>query len=320
MTLDAQARLILDAVAQAEADGRPKFETLSAVEARRQFRETRPAVTPDPQDVAHVEDLVVDGPGGPIPVRAYRPAGSDAEASLPAVVCFHGGGWVFGDLDTYDVLCRQVTNASGGILFSVDYRMGPEDKFPAAVEDAYAVTNWVGAGAGGRAVDSTKIAVIGDSAGGNLAAVVALMARDGGPKLAFQGIFYGVTDMRWDRPSHREFAEGYLLSMPLMNWFLDQYLSDPADIHDWRASPLLADDHAGLPPAYILTAGYDPLRDEGKAYADRLAGSGAPVVYRCFEGQIHGFLSMGRIIDESATAISDLTAAMRRAFDGEDLT
>ncbi len=314
MTIDPQAQTILDAMAQAEAEGRPKFETMSPDEARRQFRETRPGVTPDAPDVAHVEDLTVDGPGGPIPVRAYRPAGSDADNALPVLVYFHGGGWVFGDIDTFDVLCRQVANAGGAALFSVDYRMGPEDKFPAAVEDAYAVTRWVGDGAGGRAIDTTKIGVIGDSAGGNLAAVVALMARDGGPKLVFQSLLYGVTDLRWGRPSHESFAEGYLLSMPLLDWFLGHYLNSPDDVHDWRASPLLADDHSGLPPALIITAGYDPLRDEAKAYADRLAEAGVAVEYRCFDGQIHGFMSMGRIIDDAAVAIGEVGASLRRAL------
>ena len=315
MTLDPQARWVLDAIEEAEAQGRPKLETLSPEGARRQFRETRPAVTPDPPDVADVENLEVAGPGGPIPVRAYRPAGSDAADRLPAVVFFHGGGWVFGDLDSHDSVCRSLANAGRSTVFSVDYRMGPEDKFPAAVEDAYAVTRWVGDGAGGRVIDAGRIAVVGDSAGGNLAAVVSIMAREDGPRLAFQGLIYGVTDMRREAPSHVEFADGYLLTGRLLDWFLDHYLTGPDDVHDWRASPLLADDHTGVAPAYIVTAGYDPLRDEGKAYADCLAAAGVRVDYRSFDGQIHGFVSMGRIIDAAETAISDVAAKMRQAFE-----
>ena len=315
MTLDPQARWILDAIIEAEAGGRPKLETLSPEAARRQFQETRPAITPDPPAVAEVEDLAVPGPGGPIPVRAYRPVGSDAGQRLPAVVFFHGGGWVLGDLDSHDVVCRSLANAGAAAVFSVDYRMGPEDKFPAAVEDAYAVTRWVGDGAGGRAIDTGRIAVAGDSAGGNLAAVVSIMAREDGPRLAFQGLIYAVTDMRREASSHAEFADGYVLTGRLLDWFLDHYLPGPDDVHDWRASPLLADDHAGLPPAYVVTAGYDPLCDEGKAYADRLAAAGVAVDYRCFDGQIHGFVSMGRVIEAAETAINEVAAKMRQAFD-----
>ena len=234
MTLDPQARWVLDAAAQAYAEGRPKFETLSPEDARILYAETRPGVTPAAPDIAAVEDLTVPGPGGSIPVRYYRPLASIADAALPVVVFYHGGGWVFGDIDTHDVLCRLLANAANAAVFSVDYRMGPEAKFPAAVDDAYAVARWVGDGAGSRAVAATRIAVAGDSAGGNLAAVVCLMARDEGPKLAYQALIYGATDMRRGAVSHGEFADDRLQRRFAIEMFLQprerqfHYLSSSA--------------------------------------------------------------------------------------------
>ncbi len=304
MTIDPQARAVLDAIAQAEAEGRPKTETLEPDAARELYRETRAAVTPEPPEVAHCEDLRAPRPGGEIPLRYYRPAGSEANQDLPVLVYFHGGGWVFGDLDSHDVVCRGLANAGRFAVISVDYRMGPEDKFPAAVEDAKAVVDWIGAGDSGINVDAGRLAVGGDSAGGNLAAVVALLARQAGPAIAYQALIYPATSMLRDTPSQAEFGEDHLLTAAMQMWCQNHYLRGPEDRTDWRASPLLAENLAGLPPAYVLTAGFDPLRDEARAYAERLQAAGVATSYRCFEGQIHGFITMGKVVDAANQAIS----------------
>ncbi len=314
MTIDPQAQAVLDAIAQAEAAGRPKSETLEPDAARQQYRETRAAVTPEVPEVALSEDLRVPGPGGEIPLRFYRPAGSTENQALPVLVYYHGGGWVFGDLESHDVVCRALANAGGFAVCSVDYRMGPEDKFPAAVDDAKAVVDWLAAGAGGRAVEAGRLALGGDSAGGNLAAVVALLAREQGPDIAFQALIYPATSMLRDTPSHEEFGEGYLLTAAMQMWCQNHYLNGPADQTDWRASPLLADDLSGLPPAFVLTAGFDPLRDEGRAYAERLRAAGVATTLRCFEGQIHGFITMGKVIDAAHEAIAETAGQVAAAL------
>jgi acetyl esterase len=314
MTVDPEAQIVIDAVAKAEAAGRPRFEQMTPAEARALYRDTRRALTPEPPDVAHVEDLTAPGPDGDIPVRYYRPKGSDADTALPVLVYFHGGGWVIGDLDTHDVVCRQLANDGGFAVISVDYRMGPEHKFPAAVEDSFAVTQWAAQGAGGLKIDGSRLAVAGDSAGGNLAAVISLMARDQGVPIAFQALLYPATKAERDSESQRLFAEGYLLTDGSQRWFQDHYFNGREDFTDWRTSPLLAADHTGLAPAYVMTAGYDPLRDEGKAYAECLEAAGVPTVYRCFEGQIHGFLTMGKVITQSYEALAEAAGHIAGAF------
>ena len=314
MPIDPQARAVLEAIARAEAEGRPRTETLEPDAARDLYLETRAAVTPEAPDVAHCEDAQVPGPGGEIPVRYYRPAGSMAGQNLPVLVYYHGGGWVFGDLDSHDVVCRGLANAGRFAVCSVDYRMGPEDKFPAAVEDAKAVVDWLAAGAGGRAVDASRLAVGGDSAGGNLAAVVALLAREKGPAIAYQALIYPATSMLRDTPSHAEFGEDHLLTSAMQIWCQNHYLRGPEDKTDWRASPLLAEDLTGLAPAYVLTAGFDPLRDEAKAYAERLRAAGVSTTYRCFEGQIHGFITMGKVIDAANEAIAETAGQVAAAL------
>ncbi len=310
--LDPQARAVIDLVIRS---GRPAYHQLSPKDARQLFRETRPASTPTPPQIGMVRDLTADGPLGPIPLRVYRPAGVPASTPLAVLVFFHGGGWVIGDLETHDVLCRQLTAGSGVSVVSVDYRLAPEHKFPAAVDDAWAATRWVVAHAGELAVDASRLAVGGDSAGGNLAAVVALLARDkGAPAIAVQVLIYPVTDLVGETRSYRDFAEGYLLTREGMRWFIAHYLTAEAEAADWRASPLRAQSLAGLPPALIVTAGFDPLRDEGEAYAERLRDAGVRVDSVCYGGMIHGFVPMGRLLDTAGRAISLIAGSLSQAL------
>ena len=310
--LDPQVRAVIDLVIKA---GRPAYNQLSPKEARQLFRETRPASTPTPPTIGLVRDLAADGPVGPIPLRLYRPAEVAATTALPVLVYFHGGGWVIGDLDTHDVLCRQLTAEAGVSVVSVDYRLAPEHKFPAAVEDAWAATRWIVAHASELGVDAGRLAVGGDSAGGNLAAVVALLARDlGGPAIALQALLYPVTDVSTETQSYRDFSEGFLLTRETMRWFFDQYLNGEADAADWRVSPLRARSLAGLPPALIVTAGFDPLRDEGDAYAVALRTAGVRVDSICYGGMIHGFAPMGRLIDTGNRAVSHIAGSLRQAL------
>jgi len=267
---------------------------------------------PEPPAVAEVRALKS---AGGVPLRLYRPAGSDAEAQLPVLVYFHGGGWTMGDLDTHDVLCRQLCNGAGVAVVSVDYRMGPEHRFPAAVDDCVEATRWVRAQSAALGIDPQCVAVGGDSAGGNLAAVVSLALRDAGdPPLAFQLLIYPATDMRCTAPSHTRNAQGYVLTADTIAYFRGHYMPDPAQWPDWRASPLLAADHSRLPPALVLTAGYDPLVDEGRAYADTLSAAGTPCQYVCFERQIHGFIPMSRLLVEARTAVALCCAVLKESL------
>jgi acetyl esterase len=309
--LDPHAAQVLALVRMAR---RPAFETVTAVEARAMYREGRVAVSPDPPDVAAVRDLTAPGPAGPIPLRLYRGAETGA-APLPVLMFFHGGGWVIGDLDTHDVVCRRLANAAGCAVVSVDYRLAPEHKFPAAVEDCIAATNWVAAEAASLGLDGTRLAVGGDSAGGNLTAVVALHARDhAGPALRMQLLIYPATEFAMNHPSHVVRGEGYLLTHSTMKWFSDAYLRSDADIADWRASPLRAPDLSALPPAYVITAGFDPLCDEGAAYAERLVAAGVRVNHVHLPGQIHGFITMGKLIPAAGEATLAAGAALRAAL------
>ncbi|MBC7717507.1 MAG: alpha/beta hydrolase [Pseudorhodobacter sp.] len=246
----------------------------------------------------------------------YRPidaAPMDA-ALLPVLVFFHGGGWVIGDLDTHDTLCRELANASGCAVIAVDYRLAPEQPFPAAFDDCVAATEWVRVHAVSLGLDPHRMAVGGDSAGGNLAAAVAIAQRDAGTPLAFQLLIYPATDQRGGTPSHVSNGQGYLLTTDTMNYYRDHYVSDPSDHLDWRASPVLCPDLTGLPAALVLTAGYDPLRDEGLYYAQRLSDSGCVTTYVCFERQIHGFILMGKVIDEAHSAVAFCAGELRRAL------
>jgi acetyl esterase len=279
------------------------------------FRETRPASTPPAPAIGRVSEVKAAGPLGEIPLRVYRPAGVPDGTRLPVYVYFHGGGWVIGDLDTHDVVCRQVTAESGVCTISVDYRLAPEHRFPAAVDDAWAATRWIVAHAGDLSVDATRLAVGGDSAGGNLAAVVALLARDAGsPPIGLQVLVYPVTDLVAESGSYAELADGYMLTRDSMRWFRAQYLAREEDAADWRVSPIRAASLAGVAPALVVTAGYDPLRDEGEAYALRLRQAGVRVDAVCFGGMIHGFVPMGRLIDSAFRAVTLIAGSLRQAL------
>ena len=310
--LHPQAQALLRLI---EERGLPPTHTLSPADARKFYRERRFFTQPEPQQVADVRDLDARGPAGPIPLRAYRPLGSSATDVLPTLIYYHGGGFVIGDLDTHDTLCRELCNLSGCAVVAVDYRMGPEHPFPAAADDCIAATRWVRDNAGALRIDASRLAVGGDSAGGNLAAVVALAARDAGDlPLAFQLLIYPATDQRCATPSHTTNGQGYLLTRDTIAYFVGHYLPDAKEKLNWRSSPLLHESHAGLPPAFVLTAGYDPLRDEGLAYAQKLTEAATRATLVNFERQIHGFITMGRVLDEANVAVQVCAGQLREAL------
>ena len=312
MPLDPDAETLL---AMVHAAGRPPFETLTPQEARQAFKAGRAVTQPDPQEVAEVRDLSCPGPVSDIKLRAYRPLGSTAQEMLPALVYFHGGGWLLGDLDSHDVVCRHYANAAGCRVISVDYRLAPEHKFPAAVDDAAAATRWILTQARALGIDGSHVAVGGDSAGGTLAAVIALMARDGDlPPLALQLLAYPATDLAMTHGSYRRMTDGAILTSKTMAWFIEHYLRGPQDRCDWRASPLRAADLSGVPRALVLTCFYDPLCDEGIAYARRLEAEGVRVTHLHFSDQLHGFLSQGRIIRAGNMALDMTSAVLRNAL------
>jgi len=312
MALDPQAANVIDLIVKS---GRPPYHQLSPKEARQMFRDTRPASTPPAPQIGGVRDLMAETSSGSVPLRVYRPTGVGDSQRLPALVFFHGGGWVIGDLETHDVLCRQLAADAGVSVISVDYRVAPEHKFPAAVDDAWAATLWVLAHASELGIDAARLAVGGDSAGGNLAAVVALLARDvGSPRIGLQILIYPVTDLVSESRSYADLADGYMLTRDSMRWFKAQYLASEADAADWRVSPLRAPSLAGLPPALVITAGYDPLRDEGEAYARRLREAGVSVDAVCFGGMIHGFVPMGRLIETAFRAVTLISGSLRYAL------
>jgi acetyl esterase len=311
VTLDADAAAVYHAFQEA---GRPAYETLTPDEARAYYLAARVVTNPEPPELAEVSDLSIPAPHGAIPARLYRPHGLRLRDGLaPALVFFHGGGWVIGDLDSHDLVCRTLADAGELIVISVDYRLAPEHKFPAAVEDAVTATQWVADNAASLGIDAARLCVGGDSAGGNLAAVVAIAARDGnGPAIAGQVLIYPATDFAMAHPSHSEPETSVLLTHSVIRWFRDHYLTGAADIHDWRASPAKAETLIGLPPAYVLTAGADPLRDEGNEYAQRLQDAGVPVTQRHFPGQFHGFFTMGKLLQQANVAATDIGAWLRR--------
>ena len=269
-----------------------------------------PAV--EKEEVHAIRELSVPGPGGTIRVRLYHPSHAQA---LPLVVFFHGGGFVICDLDTHDPFCRSLARASGCAVASVDYRRAPETRFPGPLEDCFAATKWLAANADEIGVDPTRLAVCGDSAGGNLAAVVAMLARDrGGPRLCHQALIYPVTDLANESASVREFGNGHMLTADMMRWFADSYLGDTAQAGNPLASPLLVTDLAGLPPATLITAEFDPLRDEGEAYGACLREAGVPVVARRYLGMLHGFVSMPYVTPVARHALADLAHDLRSAL------
>ncbi|WP_292377191.1 alpha/beta hydrolase, partial [Mesorhizobium sp.] len=258
--------------------------------------------------VAATEQRQIDGPNGPVTIRIHRGIGA-ARMGARAVLYLHGGGWVIGNLDSHDEICRWLANLGNAVVICPDYRLAPEHKFPAGLEDCAAALRFMAGNAGDLGIDPIRIAVAGDSAGGNLAAVLALLARDGlAPPLAAQILIYPNTDARQTADSYRRFGDGFGLTAATMAWFRDRYVRTPDDIADWRVSPLLASSLAGAPSAFVAIAGHDILADEGTAYAERLRADGVPLVLRHWPGQIHGFVSMGRHILAARQAVSEAAA------------
>ena len=299
MTPHPQVQALLEAAARSPL---PTLDKLPAFAARRLYIERCRTVAP--KKLPEVQTRMLLAPGD-VPVRSYRPAGVAKNDALPALVYFHGGGWTIGDIDTHDPLCRELAAGARCEVFSVEYRLAPEHPFPAAVEDCLAATRFV-------AKLSKRIAVGGDSAGGNLAAVVAMQMKE---SICFQLLIYPATDQNMETDSLRRNGQNYLLTRPLMERFRANYLPRPADYADWRASPALAKSHAGLPPAFILTAGFDPLLDEGKQYAELLKSAGVEVEYRDYPDMIHGFIVMGGVLDTANAAVAECCAQLRKAFD-----
>ena len=312
MMLDPQSRALLE---KAAAAGVPGPEQCSAPEAREVYKRSRLPLQPAKPEMGQVRDLRIEGAHGSVVIREFRPAGMSERRDLPALMYFHGGGWVIGDIDTHDTLCRQLSNGSGAAVYSVNYAKAPEHKFPAAVDDAILATRHVIESHASLGIDPARVGTGGDSAGANLATVVAqaLRGRSAQP-LVLQLLIYPVTDLRLRAPSYQSYATGYGLTAAAMHYFREAYLRSPEDATDPRASPLLADSLAGMPPALVLTAGFDPLRDEGRWYADALSAAGCDAQYVCFERQIHGFIIMGGVINEANTAVRLCADYLRERF------
>ncbi|MDA1098349.1 MAG: alpha/beta hydrolase [Proteobacteria bacterium] len=314
MTLDPQVDFVLDLVAQSPY---PELHTVSVAEAREIFEITAPALNIRPEDVFRSEDRWIEGAEGDIPIRIYTPHEPAPGELLPITVFYHGGGFVIGSLDSYDNLCRALANRAACIVVSVDYRLAPEHRFPAAVDDALEAYQWVGDHAAELDGDARRMAIAGDSAGGNIAAVTAIGIRgEGDIAPLLQVLIYPVAGGAPETPSHYEFAEGLLLTRANILWFYDQYLDQPEDAADPRFAPLLADDLSGLPPALVIVAGYDPLRDEGIAYAEALKQAGVAVELSNYAGMVHGFLSLADAVDQGKAAIDQVATALRTAFIG----
>jgi acetyl esterase len=317
VVLDPDAAAVYKAFLDA---GRPPYETLTPPQARADYLAARPATNPEPPELQSVAPLSIPAPHGAIPARVYRPMKlRDRDGLAPCLVFFHGGGFVIGNLDSHDVVCRKLAHEGELVVISADYRLAPEHKFPAAVDDAITATAWISDNASTLGIDAARLCVGGDSAGGNLAAVVSLAARDGResvkgpvkrPAIAGQLLIYPATDLARTHPSHREPETSVLLTHSVIGWFMNHYLGD-ADVSDWRASPARAATLANLPPAYVLTAGVDPLRDEGDEYAARLKEAGVPVTYRHFPGQFHGFFTMGKLLPQANAAASEIAAWLK---------
>jgi acetyl esterase len=311
-TLDADSQAFLDLIKKL---GRPPIDSLPPLEAREVFRRGRMATQPELPHVDRVREYQVPGPNGLIPVRVYRGAGTADMGPLPVHVYYHGGGWVLGDLDSHDWVCRSIANAAQCAVVSVDYRMAPEHVFPAAFDDSLAALRWTIDNAGLLRIDVARVSVGGDSAGGNLAAAVAIAARDSGsPRLKAQILVYPAVDLSMSGDYYGRFTKDLILTDDTMRWFIDLYIPNPAQRKDWRASPLLADSLKDLPPALVILAGFDPLCAEGEVYAETLKAAGCAVTVTRYPGQLHGFLSNGKLLPKANQAIADIAAALKTAF------
>jgi acetyl esterase len=313
MPLSSDAQALLEFLRKI---GRPPFYTISHLEAREIYARGREVLQPPPEPVASARNIRVRGASGELPARLYRGAGTKEQERLPALIFFHGGGWVIGDLNTHDGVCRWLANSAMCAVISVDYRLAPEHPFPAAAEDAIAAARDIAAQAAEFGVDASRLAVGGDSAGGNLATVVALDARDNGPPLSFQLLFYPATDFVAHYPSLDVHTEGLPLTTPATIWFRNHYLSAER-YGDWKASPMRAASHKRLPPAYILTVEYDPIASEGIEYVRVLRDAGVIVEHRHLADQLHGFITMGKFIRAAETEVKAAGAALARAFHEE---
>ncbi|MDI3470118.1 MAG: Lipase/esterase [Pseudolabrys sp.] len=302
------AKMDPDSIAFMAMQPPPPAKPPTPDEAREIMRQGRLANQPDLPQVAVIREYQASGPGGPIPMRAYRAAGTTLSDRLPVHVYFHGGGWVIGDLDSHDWTCRMVANGATCAVVSVHYRLAPENPFPAAYDDAVAATRWVAAHAALLGIDSSRISVGGDSAGGNLAAAVALTLRGSDISLRAQALTYPVTDLTCGH--YGTYIDGVILTDERMRAYVDAYVPDTAQRRDWRASPLFATSLRGLPPAVVILAGFDPLYAEGAAYAERLRQDGVPTIVRDYPGQMHGFLSRAKISPKAYDAVADITALL----------
>lgn len=310
MSLDPILKGLLD---QMSANPMPKIWEIPPVAGREMYKGMSAMLDPQNVPIGKIDDRKIPGPGGDIAIRIYTPVGGGA-AALPAVVFFHGGGFVIGDLNTHDALCRQIANEAKARVVAVDYRLAPEHKFPAAADDCFAALKWVAAQASTIGVDANRIAVCGDSAGGNLAAVVCQLAQKaGGPRIVYQVLMYPTTIAHAKTGSMSMFEKGYFLEREAMDWFFDSYVPKGHDLKDPKLAPFFGD-VKGLPPAYVITAGFDPLKDEGKQYADKMAAAGVSVAYKDYPAMVHGFFNMSGIVPQAKDAIMDVAAKLKGAF------
>jgi acetyl esterase len=302
-------------LAAARAAGSKPFEAMAPEEARAAYLARRDFLQLPPPAVAEIRDLTIDGPGGPLALRLYRGAGTPEGQPLPCLLYLHGGGWVLGSLDSHEGVCCTLANEGACWVAAVDYCLAPEHPFPAAVEDCAAALTWLAESASKLRLDRDHIAVGGDSAGGNLAAVLALMSRDGTlPRTMYQLLLYPAVDLAITADSYGQPTDGMTITPATMRYFLDHYLPPGSDRADWRASPLRAPTLAGLPPAFVLTCGHDPLRDEGRAYAERLAAQDVPVTTLHLSDQTHGMLTMSKVVRATAPTLAFIGAALRDAW------
>ncbi|MEA2801621.1 MAG: acetyl esterase [Rhodospirillaceae bacterium] len=306
-TLDGRTQWLLQLLARS---GQTPTEKTSVAEARAGYDAFMLEMGGRPAPIGEFVDRTIEGPAGRLRVRTYRPAGTVARL-LPAILYFHGGGWVMGSLEGYDLVCRYFCARTGCAVVAVDYRLAPEHKFPAAIDDAVAAYRWLAAEAVGLGIDPARIVIAGDSAGGNIAAVAARLLRDETRPPCLQWLIFPATDLAFDSPSYKSCGEGFMVTRTAMEWFRGHYLNDPGEIDDPRASPLRASDLSGVAPALIFTNGIDPLRDEGHAYADRLAAAGVRTIHREFDSLIHGFIGLRGAIQAAARAMDDMVAGLR---------